>query len=296
MHARVSRLISKGKDPRILIFCSCFDPAAALCKPRILPSVDASGAVPYVELWEELCNVALELGSGTSSSVVISCLSFLLRVLLPLSSIDGQTTILGQQLAAAFLPLLSKVAQGKGSFAGVRSLFVSHGAFALSMLEATVAGMSDASDVHARTSLVELLLSALRHRDVLQANVGLQAAVAANATPLLQALVPLLEPRTAEKAWTQLQLRCCELVMALVHAAKLPLVLAGMAAVDASAFVAAGELLCSTKGVALGVQDNVRSASSKLKATVDAAANSKPSKRSATAAAAAPPPARKQRK
>jgi hypothetical protein len=243
-----------------------------------------------------MCSVALELGSGTSSSVVVSCLSFLLRVLLPLSSIDGQTTSLGQQLAAAFLPLLSRVAQGKGSCAGVRSLFVSHGAFALSMLQPTVAGIAEASDVHARTSLVELLISALRHRDVLQANIGLQAAVAAAAAPLLQALVPLMAPRTAEKVWTQLQLRCCEVVIALVHAAKLPLVLAGMATVDSAAFVAAGELLCSTKGVAQGVQDNVRSVSFKLKATVDAAANAKPSKRSATSAAAAPPPARKPRK
>jgi hypothetical protein len=243
-----------------------------------------------------LCNVAHELGTGTSSSVVIACLSFLLRVLLPLSAADSQSTSLGKQLVAAFLPLLSKVVQGKGSVAGVRSLFVSHGSFAISMLQPTVAGLAETSDVHARTSLVELLLCALRHRDVLQASVGLQAVVAATAAPLLQAVVPLMMPRTAEKVWTQLQLRCCELVIALVHAAKLPLVLAGMAAVDAAAFVAAGEVLCSTKGVAQGVQDNVRSASSKLKAIVTAAADVKPLKRGATAAAAAPPPTRRQRK
>jgi hypothetical protein len=248
-----------------------------------------------MELWEELCNVALELGSGTSSNVVISCLSFLLRVLLPLSSTDGQTTPLGKHLAAAFLPLLSKVAQGRSSVAGVRSLFVSHGSFAISMLLPTVAVMTEASDVHARTSLLELLLCALRHRDVLQASVGLQAVVASTAAPLLQALVTLMTPRTAEKVWTQLQLRCCEVVIALVHAAKLPLVLAGMAAVDAAAFAEAGEMLCSTKGVAQSVQDNVRSASSKLKAVLVSAADLRPQKRGATAAAAAPPPARRQK-
>lgn len=293
MHARVSRLITKGK-----LFHSqhvpCSDPSTALCKPRTLPSVDAAGAVPYVELWDELCRVALELGPGSSSVVLNCCLSFLLRVLLPLSSKDGQATPLGLQLSAAFLPLLHKVAQGKGNSVGVNSLFVSHGAFALSMLQPTVADMAEASDVHARTSLVELLLAALRHRDVLQASSGLQTAVAAAASPLVQALVPLMAPRAAEKAWTKLQLRCCEAVMALVNAAKLPLVLAGMAAVDATAFAAAGEALCS-KGVAQGVQANVRSASSKLKAAVESSAAAKPSKRG-LASATAPPPARRQRK
>jgi hypothetical protein len=243
-----------------------------------------------------LCNVALELGTGSSSSVVFACHSFLLRVLLPLSAIDGQTTSLGKQMIATFLPLLSKIAQGKGSVAGVRSLFISHGSFAISMLQPTVAGLTEASDVHARTSLVELMLCALRHRDVLHASDGLQTVVAASAAPLLQAVVPLMTPRTAEKLWTQMQLRCCELVTALVHAAKLPLILAGMATVDATAFAAAGELLCSTKGVAQSVQDNVRSASSKLKAIVVAAAEVKPSKRGPPAADAAPPPARRQKK
>jgi hypothetical protein len=293
MHARVSRLITKGKLS-YLQHVSCSDLSAALCKPRTLPSVNAAGAAPYLELWDELCTVALELGPGSSSVVLNCCLSFLLRVLLPLSSNDGQTTPLGLQLSAAFLPLLHKVAQGKGNSAGVHSLFVSHGAFALSMLQPTLADMAEASDVHARTSLIELLLAALRHRDVLQASLGLQTAVAAAAAPLVQALVPLMAPRAAEKAWTKLQLRCCEVVIALVNAAKLPLVLAGMAAVDSAPFVTAGEALCS-KGVARGVQDSVRSASSKLKASVDASAAAKPSKRG-LASATAPPPARRQKK
>ncbi len=295
MHTRVSRLITKGKF-------SCWqivqwsDAAAALCKPRTLPSVDAAGAAPYLELWEELCRVALELGQGSSGIVVNCCLSFLLRMLLPLSSNDGRTTPLGLQLSAAFLPLLSKVAQGKGNAAGVQSLFVSHGAFALSMLQHTVAIMAEASGVHASTSLVELLLAALRHRDVLQASTGLQTAVASSAAPLVQALVPILAPRTADKVWTKLQLRCCELVMALVNAAKLPLVLVGMSAVDYSAFAAAGDLLRSKGAAALSVQDNVRSTSSKLKALVDASLALKPSKRGAAAGATAIPPARRQRK
>lgn len=163
------------------------------------------------------------------------------------------------------------------------------------MLQPTVTDMAEASDVHVRTSMVELLLAALRHRDVLQASVGLQAAVAAAAAPLVQALVPLMAPKTAEKAWTKLQLRCCELVMALINAAKLPLVLVGMAAVDVAAFAAAGDVLCS-KGAARGVQDNVRSASSKLKSVVDASTALKPLKRGPTSADTAPPSARRQRK
>lgn len=294
MHARVSRLITKGKVYYSLSF-SWSDTASALCKPRTLPSVDSAGAAPYMELWEELCKVALELGQGISSSVVSSCLSFLLRVLLPLSSNDGQTTPLGEQLSAAFLPLLRKVALGKCNSAGVHSLFVSHGAFALSMLQPTVNDMTEASDVHARTSMVELLLAALRHRDVLQASVGLQTAVAAAAAPLVQAVVPLMVPKTAEKAWTKLQLRCCELVMALINAAKLPVVLVGMAAVDVAAFTAAGDVLCS-KGAARGVQDNVRSAASKLKSVVDASTAVKPLKRGPTSADTAPYSARRQRK
>jgi hypothetical protein len=240
-----------------------------------------------MELWEELCSVALELGQGRSSSVVFSCLSFLLRVLLPLSAKDGQTTPLGQQLSAAFLPLIRQVAQGKGGEAGVRSLFVSHGAFALLLMQPTLDDMAEASDVHTRTSLVELLLAALRHRDVLQASAGLQAVVAASAPPLVQTLVPLMEPRAATKAQTQLHLRCCELVTALVNCAKLQVVLAGMASVDVAAFAAAGKALCS-KGAARGVQDNVHSALSKLKTVVEASAALKPSKRGASAAAAAP--------
>jgi hypothetical protein len=267
---------------------------ADLCKPRTLPSIDAAAATPYMELWEELCSVALELGQGSSSIVVFSCLSFLLRVLLPLSAKDEQTTPLGQQLSTAFLPLIRKVAQGKGSAAGVRSLFVSHGAFALLLMLPTLADMAEASDVHSRTSLVELLLAALRHRDVLQASAGLQAVVAASAAPLVQALLPLMEPRDSEKAWTQLQLRCCELVTALVNCAKLQVVLVGMASVDVAAFAAAGEALCS-KGAARGVQDNVHTALSKLKTVVEASAALKPSKRGA-AAAAAVPSARRQKK
>ena len=268
---------------------------ADLCKPRTLPSIDAAAATPYMELWEELCSVALELGQGRSSSVVFSCLSFLLRVLLPLSAKDGQTTPLGQQLSAAFLPLIRQVAQGKGGEAGVRSLFVSHGAFALLLMQPTLDDMAEASDVHTRTSLVELLLAALRHRDVLQASAGLQAVVAASAAPLVQALLPLMEPRDSEKAWTQLQLRCCELVTALCNCAKLCLVvLVGMASVDVAAFAAAGEALCS-KGAARGVQDNVHSALSKLKTVVEASAALNASKRGAAAAAAAPS-ARRQKK
>jgi hypothetical protein len=293
MHTRVSRLITKGKYSTSEVpFPDT--PVAALCKPRTLPSVDAAGAAPYVELWEELCRVALELGLGSSSNVVTCCLSFLLRVLLPLCANDLQTTPVAQQTIAAFLPLLRKVAQGKSSAASVRSLFVSHGAFGLSLLQPTISYLAEAADVHARASLVELLLVALRHRDALLGNVGLQAAVAAAAAPLVQALVFLMTPRVAEKAWTQLQLRCCELVIALVNAAKLPLVLAGMAAVDVEAYAAAGEALCS-KANARGLQDNVRSSLSKLRAAVDSAAAAKPSKRGSATVSAAPP-SRKQKK
>ena len=255
MHARVSRLLTQ-----------------ALCKPRELPSVD--DAAPYAELREELCRAALEMGTGSSSKVVTSCLSFLLRVLLPLSSVDGKTSPLGQQLSSAFLPLLPKVAQGKGNSVCVKQLFVSHGQFALSLLQPTIDAVPEPADVHACAVFVELLLSALRHRDVLMSSSSLQAAVAAAAAPLVSSLVPLLQPGDADREWTSLFVQICGLVTALVTAAqKMPVVQAGLASVDVAAFFAAGEvLLASARGAAPRIQDNVRGTCAKLKAAVDAAA------------------------
>ena len=273
MHARVSRLLTQ-----------------ALCKPRELPSVD--DAAPYAELWEELCRAALEMGTGSSSKVVTSCLSFLLRVLLPLCAVDGgKTSPLGQQLSSAFLPLLPKIAQGKGNSVCVKQLFVSHGQFALSLLQPTIDAVPEPADVHACAVFVELLLSALRHRDVLMSSSALQAAVAAAAAPLVSSLVPLLQPGDADREWTSLFVQICGLVTALVTAAqKMPVVQAGLASVDVARFSAAGEvLLASARGAAPRIQDNVRGTCAKLKAVVDAAA-------AAAAAAAAVTEPRKRRR
>ena len=224
MHARISRLVTQ-----------------ALCKPRELPSPSPEDAASYVELWEELCGAGEEMGAGSSTKVVTCCLSLLLRVLLPL----------GHQLSAA-------------PKACVKQLFVSHGAFALAQLQAAIDAAPAATDAHECAAYVELLLSALRHRDVLTASHSLQAAVAAAAAPLVSSLVPMLKPA----AKPQLLVQICRLVTALVTAAQtMPVVHAGLAAVDAAAFSAAAEKAATT-----GVMDNVRGTCSKLQAAVAAAA------------------------